>query len=135
MCLAGQMPAAPAQFLDLIRVARHGRLSAGSFAVPGYPDVTSSHDHPALVGWSPAFAHGTGAGLTIGQARPIRARLASEQALQFCHRHANVSQDAAERSFGDVASRMDRHSSAATVGMAHYVVAASYPRHRKPGFF
>jgi hypothetical protein len=60
--------------------------------------------------------------------------LASQQTLQFWNRHADVSQDAAERSFGDIASRVDRHGSAAAVGVAHDVVAANYSRHPEPGF-
>jgi hypothetical protein len=64
----------------------------------------------------------------------IAAWSASEQTLQFCDRHAGVSQYAAERSFGDVASRMDRYGSAATVGMAHDVVASGYPGDLEPGF-
>jgi hypothetical protein len=71
---------------------------------------------------------------TERQVREPPAWSASEQTLQFCDRHAGVSQYAAERSFGDVASRMDRYGSAATVGMAHDVVASGYPRDLEPGF-
>jgi hypothetical protein len=65
----------------------------------------------------------------------IPGSLASEQTLQFCHRHGGVSQNSAERSFGHVASRMDGDGSTATVWMAHDVVAASYPRHLEPSLF
>jgi hypothetical protein len=66
--------------------------------------------------------------------RLIPVASALEQSPQFSDREAGVSQNATERSLGDVTAGMDRHSSATTVRMPHDVVAACYPRHLEPGF-
>jgi hypothetical protein len=52
----------------------------------------------------------------------------SQKPLQFLDRHAHVGENPAERPLGDVVPGVDWHCSAATVGVAHDVMAASGSR-------
>jgi hypothetical protein len=57
--------------------------------------------------------------------RPTSAVVSSShKPLQFFDRHAHVGENPAKRPFADVVAGMYRHSSAATVGMAHDVMAS-----------
>jgi len=52
--------------------------------------------------------------------------------LEFCHGHACIGEDAAERSLGHISAWMDGHGGAATVGMTHDVMASRDPRDLEP---
>jgi hypothetical protein len=53
--------------------------------------------------------------------------------MQLFDRHADVAENPTECSLGGVASMMDRHGGAATVGMAHDVMATRDPRDLETG--
>jgi hypothetical protein len=53
---------------------------------------------------------------------------ALEQSLKFGYRHADVSQNATERSLGDIPTGMNWNGGATTVRMTHDAMAARYPR-------
>jgi hypothetical protein len=58
--------------------------------------------------------------------------LPDTQLLEFCHGHACIGEDAAERSLGHISAWMDGHGGAATVGMTHDVMASRDPRDLEP---
>ena len=66
--------------------------------------------------------------LLTADGRGARAVAATRRASCRCRPECHVT------SLGNIASSVDRHSGAATIGMAHDVVAARYPRHFEPGF-
>lgn len=61
------------------------------------------------------------------------ARPRSEQSLQFRRCHTDIRQNAAKCSFRDVATWVNGNGGAASIGMAHHVMAPCDPRDLEPG--